>query len=81
MSNRNATFAKRQREQNQKDKASQKAVRREERRTTKEPRAPGEEDIDPDLAGIVAGPQAGQEDGPPEDLSVSLVPSPDQDSA
>jgi hypothetical protein len=82
MSNRNATFAKRQREQNQKDKASQKAARREERRTTKEPRAPGEDDIDPDLVGIVPGPQPRDEDdAPPEDLSVSLVPSRDQDSA
>jgi hypothetical protein len=86
MSNRNATFAKRQREQNQKDKASQKAARREERRTEKVPRAPGEaggdDDIDPDLVGIVPGPQPRDEDeAPPEDLSVSLVPSRDQDSA
>ena len=83
MSNRNATFAKRQREQNQKDKAQQKAARREERKASKEPRAPGEDDIDPDLVGIVPGPQPRDEDaGPPADpdLSVSLVPPADQDS-
>jgi hypothetical protein len=82
MSNRNATFAKRQREQNQKEKAQAKAARRVERQgATKEPRAPGEDDIDPDLIGIVPGPQPrAEDDAPPEDLSVSLVPSPDQDS-
>lgn len=85
MSNRNATFAKRQREQNQKDKAQQKAARREERRSTKEARPAGEDDIDPDLIGIVPGPQPRPDDDDAPaggvDLSVSLVPPADQDSA
>jgi hypothetical protein len=57
MSNRSATFAKRQREQNLKDKARQREERRVERKSKKEDGPPVEDGVDPDLAGIVAGPQ------------------------
>jgi hypothetical protein len=58
MSNRSTTFAKRQRETQLKEKAKQKEERRAQRRTRVAPEAGGE---DPDIAGIVPGPQ------PPQD--------------
>ena len=57
MSNRNATFAKRQREQTQKEKARLREQRRTERLAGKKPHVRGEDGVDPDIAGIVPGPQ------------------------
>jgi hypothetical protein len=57
MSNRVTTFAKRQREQDQRERAREREQRKSERRARKnETRAPGDGD-DPDIAGIVPGPQ------------------------
>jgi hypothetical protein len=53
---------KRQREAARQGYARDKAAKKEERKATKVPRAPGEEGEDPDLAGIVAGPQPKTED-------------------
>jgi hypothetical protein len=47
----------RQREAARQGYARDKAAKKEERKATKVPKAPGEEGEDPDLAGIVAGPQ------------------------
>jgi hypothetical protein len=57
MSNRNMTFAKRQREQNQKDRVREREARRAERKNRKDddPNTPPGED--PDIAGIIPGPQ------------------------
>ena len=55
MSNRSASFHKRQREIALKEKAKEKLQRRAEKRTQGSDRAEGEED--PDIAGIVPGPQ------------------------
>jgi hypothetical protein len=55
------TFLKRQKEKARQERQQQKSARRAEanaRKTTK-PRAPGDED--PDIAGIVPGPQPPQE--------------------
>jgi hypothetical protein len=63
MSNRATTFAKRQREMEQKDRAKEREAKRVERRArkTNDPSdKSGEED--PDLAGIVHGPQPIVED-------------------
>lgn len=59
MSDRKATFAKRQREMDQKDRARQRLARRAERKEQKanSPTGPDDPDVDPDLAGIVPGPQ------------------------
>ena len=65
MSNRNATFAKRQREMNQKEKARQKEQRKNERKG-KEGAPVSEDGVDPDIAGIIPGPQPKpEEDDPP----------------
>jgi hypothetical protein len=56
---------KRQREAARQGAQRDKAAKREERKATKVPRPPGSEGEDPDLAGIVAGPQPkpeGEED-------------------
>ena len=50
------TQNKRARERAKQEKQQQKAARRQERRATPNSRGPGEED--PDIAGIVPGPQA-----------------------
>jgi hypothetical protein len=50
------TQNKRARERAKQEKQQQKAARRQERRATPNERGPGEED--PDIAGIVPGPQA-----------------------
>ena len=55
MTNRNAAFAKRQRELNQKEKHRAKEQRKNDRKV-KDPNAP-DDGIDPDIAGIVPGPQ------------------------
>ena len=59
MTDRKATFAKRQRELEQKDRAAQRLLRKADRKVQAAARAaiPGDPDVDPDLAGIVAGPQ------------------------
>jgi hypothetical protein len=56
MTNRNAMFAKRQRELKQQEKQREKERRKAERGKVKEGEA-GAEGIDPDIAGIVPGPQ------------------------
>ena len=48
---------KRQREAARQGHARDKAAKREQRKAEKVPRAPGEEGEDPDIAGIVPGPQ------------------------
>jgi hypothetical protein len=65
MSNRNATFAKRQREQTQKEKARLREQRRTERLATKKTSVVGEDGVDPDIAGIVPGPQPIPDDDAP----------------
>ena len=51
------TFNKRQREQNRLDKQREKELRRRQRRDDRQQRAPTEAGVDPDIAGIVPGPQ------------------------
>jgi len=51
------TFNKRQREQNRLDKQREKELRRRQRRDDRQHRAPTEAGVDPDIAGIVPGPQ------------------------
>ena len=52
-----ATFAKRQREIQRQERAREKAAKRVERETTKI-KADRKGEVDPDIAGIVPGPQA-----------------------
>ncbi len=81
MSNRSATFAKRQREQNLKDKARQREERRVERKTKKEDGPPTEDGVDPDLAGIVAGPQPRDvEEEDPNAVGIEPTPGRSEDS-
>jgi len=58
----NPTQKKRQREIARREQAADKAARRAERKATKEPRGPLTPGEDPDLAGIVPGPQPIPED-------------------
>jgi hypothetical protein len=58
----NPTQKKRQREIARKEQAADKAARRAERKAQKEPRGPLAPGEDPDLAGIVPGPQPIPED-------------------
>ena len=60
MANSRPSLVKRNREQAKREKRVEKAARRTERAIDKPPR--GEGDIDPDIAGIVAGPQPILED-------------------
>ena len=53
------SFAKRQREQAKKEKQAEKLAQRRERQKVRAERPPGE---DPDLAGIVPGPQPPRDD-------------------
>jgi len=53
----NQTFKKRERERARQEKAKEKQRRREERRHEKATRAPGDPNEDPDIAGIIPGPQ------------------------
>ncbi len=61
MSNRVTTFAKRQREQDQKERAKERAQKRTDRRARKTEGGTAEDGVDPDIAGIVPGPQPPQE--------------------
>ena len=56
------TYAKRQKEIAQQERARDKSARRVVRRDEKEAREPGDPDIDADIAGIVPGPQPIVED-------------------
>ncbi len=64
-----ATFAKRQKEIARQERAREKAAKRAERKETRtsKPRGPGEED--PDIAGIVPGPQPLPYDLPEEETT------------
>ncbi len=58
MSNRITTFAKRQREQDQKERARERAQRRDDRRARKaKDKSTLEGGVDQDIAGITPGPQ------------------------
>jgi hypothetical protein len=69
VADRKATFAKRQRELDQKEQARQREQRRLERKARSEAanasRTTGDPDEDPDLAGIVPGPQPRPDDDHP----------------
>ncbi len=52
-----ATFAKRQKEIARQERAREKAAKRLERKESKGKVERGAEDVDPDIAGIVPGPQ------------------------
>lgn len=56
------TFAKRQKEMAQQERARDKEARRVERKDTKEKRPVGPDGEDPDIAGIIPGPQPIPED-------------------
>ncbi len=56
-----ATAKKRQREAAQRERRLEKAARRAQRKQPHEPRVPSAEGEDPDLVGIVAGPQPASE--------------------
>ena len=56
------TFKKREKERARQEKAKEKEAERARRKTEKPVRAPGEDGEDPDLAGIVPGPQPQLED-------------------
>lgn len=51
------TFLKREKEKQRQERAREKSEERARRKADKPTRAPGEEGEDPDLAGIVPGPQ------------------------
>ena len=52
---------KRQKEKNRQDKQVEKLAKRKERKTEKDARPASEGDIDPDIAGIIPGPQPVEE--------------------
>ncbi|HVG10326.1 MAG TPA: hypothetical protein VNM67_21660 [Thermoanaerobaculia bacterium] len=56
------SFEKRRKELARKEKQREKAERREQREREKATRAPGSEGEDPDIAGIVPGPQPRDEE-------------------
>lgn len=56
------TFQKREKEARRRDKAKEKEARREERKADKGNRGDVPEGVDPDIAGIVPGPQPIPED-------------------
>lgn len=58
----NATFNKRQKERQRQERQRDKEVKREERKREKADRPKGDPGEDPDIAGIVPGPQ------PPADM-------------
>jgi hypothetical protein len=60
--NRSATFAKRTRERERQEKRKVKAEKRAQRRSEKEGRPDLPAGVDPDIAGIVPGPQPSQLD-------------------
>ncbi len=53
----NPTLGKRQRERARQDHQREKAAKKQQRRNEKIDRPPGEPGVDPDIAGIVPGPQ------------------------
>ncbi len=57
-----ATAKKRQREAAKRERQQEKAARRAQRKQQHEPRVAGAEGEDPDLVGIVAGPQPTDEE-------------------
>jgi len=59
--NKSATFAKRARERERQEKRKEKAAQRAKRRAEKSPKAAAGGGEDPDIAGIVPGPQPRQE--------------------
>jgi hypothetical protein len=58
----NPSVNKRQKEAARQDRAREKADKRKQRRDEKSQRAPGADGVDPDIAGIVPGPQPPIED-------------------
>jgi hypothetical protein len=58
----NTTFQKRQKERTRQDKQREKDAKRKQRRDDKPERAAGEDGVDPDIAGIIPGPQPIVED-------------------
>ena len=58
----NPSVKKRQKEASRKERASEKAAKKEDRKTEKAARPPGTPGVDPDLEGIVFGPQPVVED-------------------
>ena len=56
------SFAKRQKEKNRQDKRREKEARRLQRKQDRENRPAASGDEDPDIAGIIPGPQPPQED-------------------
>ncbi len=64
----NPSVNKRQKERNRQDKQREKDALKQQRKQEKVPRAVGADGEDPDLAGMVAGPQPiPEEDQQPED--------------
>lgn len=61
----NPSFKKRERERSQREKQAEKDRRRKDRRDNKSPRQVGPDGEDPDIAGIVPGPQPTVEDDLP----------------
>ena len=53
----NTSFQKRQKESNRQDKQKGKIAERKQRREERPPRADGTPGVDPDIAGIIPGPQ------------------------
>ena len=60
----NPSFKKRERERSQREKQQEKDRKRQERRDNKSPRQAGDGE-DPDIAGIVPGPQPVDDEGLP----------------
>jgi hypothetical protein len=58
----NPTFQKRQKERARQEKQREKDAERKQRRDQKTPRVAGEPGVDPDIAGIIPGPQPVVED-------------------
>jgi hypothetical protein len=58
----NTTFQKRQKERTRQDRQKEKDAQRKQRRENPAPRAAGEPGVDPDIAGIIPGPQPILED-------------------
>lgn len=56
------SFTKRQKEKNRQDRQREKDEERRRRKTERANRPPGEPGVDPDIAGIVPGPQPPLED-------------------
>jgi hypothetical protein len=88
MTDRKASFAKRQRELEQKERAAQRLQRKSDRKaraaaSAANPDPNADPDIDPDLVGIVAGPQPRPDDDVPADVldgGDDAVPSDDSAS-